>query len=25
MLLDLLDYAIDFGQGALFGEPRPAD
>ncbi|HUA51224.1 MAG TPA: EAL domain-containing protein [Candidatus Sulfotelmatobacter sp.] len=24
-LLDLLDYAIDFGQGALFGEPRPAD
>jgi cyclic-di-GMP phosphodiesterase TipF (flagellum assembly factor) len=25
MLLDLLDYAIDFGQGALFGESRPAD
>lgn len=25
MLLDLLDYAIDFGQGALFGEPRVAD
>jgi cyclic-di-GMP phosphodiesterase TipF (flagellum assembly factor) len=25
MLLDLLDYAIDFGQGALFGEPRPAE
>jgi EAL domain-containing protein (putative c-di-GMP-specific phosphodiesterase class I) len=25
MLLDLLDYAIDFGQGILFGEARPAD
>ena len=25
MLLDLLDYAIDFGQGTLFGEPRPAE
>jgi cyclic-di-GMP phosphodiesterase TipF (flagellum assembly factor) len=25
MLLDLLDYAVDFGQGALFGEPRLAD
>jgi len=24
-LLDLLDYAIDFGQGALFGEPRLPD
>jgi cyclic-di-GMP phosphodiesterase, flagellum assembly factor TipF len=25
MLLDLLDYAIDFGQGILFGDARPAD
>jgi cyclic-di-GMP phosphodiesterase TipF (flagellum assembly factor) len=25
MLLDLLDYAIDFGQGALFGPPHPDD
>jgi cyclic-di-GMP phosphodiesterase TipF (flagellum assembly factor) len=24
-LLEMLDYAIDFGQGLLFGEPRPAD
>ena len=24
MLLDLLDLPIDFGQGLLFGEPRPA-
>lgn len=24
-LLDLLDYAIDFGQGTLFGAPRPDD
>jgi cyclic-di-GMP phosphodiesterase TipF (flagellum assembly factor) len=23
MLLDLLDLNIDFGQGYLFGEPRP--
>ena len=22
MLLDLLDYNIDFGQGYLFGEPK---
>ena len=25
MLLDLLDLNIDFGQGYLFGEPRPTD
>lgn len=24
-VLDLLDYAVDFGQGRVFGEPRPAD
>lgn len=24
MLLDLLDYNIDYGQGYLFGEPRPS-
>jgi cyclic-di-GMP phosphodiesterase TipF (flagellum assembly factor) len=23
MLLDLLELKIDFGQGYLFGEPRP--
>ena len=22
-VVDLLDFAIDFGQGYLFGEPRP--
>lgn len=25
MLLDVLDYAVDFGQGRLFGEARPAE
>lgn len=24
-LLDLLDFAVDFGQGRLFGEPRPSE
>ncbi len=24
MLVDVLDYNVDFGQGFLFGEPRPA-